>query len=173
MSAQILTFPEGFSTTTIPVHHGDGLSIREVTPIDSIWFSSFCTSIRLESGILLAVCSAWGLASGFKGIVYTSPRVPKPVKTFGYCFVIDSFETEMACTLATRFKAVIAGKPSKLTFRSLITYTCNLQQVLLCVKLPVNYPTTVSGVHRLLWKAFFSLISVKREKNNVRCNGPS
>ena len=37
--------------------------------------------------------------------------------------MIESFELEMLWTLATRFNAVIAGKPGKLVFKSLTTYT--------------------------------------------------
>ena len=58
MSTQILTFPEGFGMTTIPAHHGDGLSIWDITPRDSIQFSSFSTAFHIEIGTRLAVRSA-------------------------------------------------------------------------------------------------------------------
>ena len=60
--------------------------------------------------------------------------------------MIVSFEPEIFCTLATRFRAVFAGNPSRLVFKSLTTYTCKLQRLLLYLKLPVNCPITFSGV---------------------------
>ena len=85
MLTQILTLPEGFGTTTMPAHYGDGSSMWDITPRDSIRLSSFCTSFLIESGTCLAVCSAYGLPSGFSGVLYSSLRIPKPEKIFfGY-----------------------------------------------------------------------------------------
>ena len=85
MLTHILTFPEGFGTTTMPAHHGDGSFIQDITPGNSIWLSSFCTSFHIKIGTRLAACNAHGLASGFNGILYSSFRVPRPEKTFEYC----------------------------------------------------------------------------------------
>ena len=52
--------PEGLgtSTTTIPVHHGDGSSTGEMMPVACILRSSSSTFLRNGMGTLQAVCSA-------------------------------------------------------------------------------------------------------------------
>ena len=66
----------------------------------------------------------------------------------------------MLCILATRFNALIADSPSKL---SLITYTCNLQLAFMFLKVPVKIPNTFSEVFAGPFSAlegFRNLVSV-------------
>ena len=64
MSMQVLTFPEGFGTTTIPAHHCDGPSILEITVRDSVHLISLFTSFagKLGLALLLEEHTAWNLA---------------------------------------------------------------------------------------------------------------
>jgi len=78
MSTHILTFPDDFGTTTIPAHHCDGPSIGDITLRDSIRLISLSTSLRSDIGTRHAVCKAYGLKVGFKGILYSFPSVPRP-----------------------------------------------------------------------------------------------
>ena len=75
---QILTLPYDLVITIIPAHHCDGPSIGDITLRDSIRLISLSTSLCSEIGTRLAVCRAYGLESGFKGILYSLPSVPRP-----------------------------------------------------------------------------------------------
>jgi len=142
ISTHILTFPEGFGTTTIPAHHCDGPSIGDITLRDSIRLISLFTSLHSKIGTYCAACKAYSLKFSFKGTLYSLPSVPRPWKTLEYHLMIIS---EMCWTLAMRFKAPTAGRPNKLIFKSFTKNPCNLQKVVWYWKHPVNCPITLRG----------------------------
>ncbi len=90
-------------TTTIP-----GVAL-DMTPSDSIRFSSASTLGRSGNGTCLGVYREWGFASGLSGISYSSPN---PEKTDGNTtsVVVDGLVT--SATRIASFRAVIAGSPS-------------------------------------------------------------
>ena len=51
-STQILTDLSFLGITTMPVHHGVGVSTFDMTPRDSIWANSSCTFWQRGSGTL-------------------------------------------------------------------------------------------------------------------------
>lgn len=107
-------------TTTIPAHHGVGLSTLEIIPSDSICFSS-CSTLECNGrGMFLEVNNAYGCASGFSWISSGSPKLPPVLGT-----VLDTFRHffHSFLYLATRSSARIAGRPSRFIFRSFTTYT--------------------------------------------------
>ena len=78
-SAQILTESDNLDTTTILVHLVDGSSTDEMMPVVCIRSSSSSTFFHNGMGTLRAVCSAYGTAPCLNLIVYSFPRVPKPL----------------------------------------------------------------------------------------------
>ena len=119
-STQIRTELSFFGTTTIPAHHGVGASIREITPNDSILSSSVRTFWHSGRGMFLGVDRAYGWVSGLSFMLYVSGKVPKPVNNDGYFVEISS---PIDSTTASRLSALIAGKPRRFLFRSLIMNT--------------------------------------------------
>ena len=71
------TLPFFLGTTTVPAHHWIGLSTFEITPKDSIRWSSSSTCGRRGSGTWPGVKSARGVASGLSLKINSSPRFPK------------------------------------------------------------------------------------------------
>ena len=70
----------------MPAHQGVGSLTLEITPIDSIRLSYSCTRWRSGMGTFLGVYSEYGVASSFSFILYGSPNVPRPLKSFGNNF---------------------------------------------------------------------------------------
>ena len=100
-------------TTTIPAHQGVGSSTFDITPIASIPSSSCLTFGCRGKAMFRGVESASGLASGVSLISNSSPRFPNPVNRLGNCWVMLPMVCNV-CSLETRFRAVIAGSPSRL-----------------------------------------------------------
>ena len=97
-STQILTDSKGFSTTTIPAHHGDGSSTGEMMPVVCILSSSSSTFLRNGIGTQWAVCNAYGVAPCLSLITYSFPSVPRPLKRFGNDCLIDLSDRKTACS---------------------------------------------------------------------------
>ena len=82
-STQMRTVPSCFATTTIPAHHGVGVSTLEIIPRDSILFNSSLTYLWRGRGTLQGVCRANGWASGRRWTLKSPSNVPSPVKRLG------------------------------------------------------------------------------------------
>ena len=71
-STQMRTAPDFWGTTTMPKHQGVGLSVREITPMDSIRPSSSCTFSLSGIGMARGVNKAKGVLSGVSCILKLS-----------------------------------------------------------------------------------------------------
>ena len=124
-STQILMSPDRFGTTTMPAHHEVGSVTLLITPIFSIRSSSSRTFLRKGRVTLRGVYGVCGTAFGFRQIVYSSPMLPRPSKTFGKSLTMSSSVEPlvMASTRQSNCRAVREGRPNRLTCRSFTTYT--------------------------------------------------
>ena len=85
----------------MPAHQDVGSSTLLMIPNDSIRASSCSTLGRSGSAIWRSVKSAYGVASGLSFMTYSSPRLPRPLNTFGK-FLATSVLVCEASTQAAR-----------------------------------------------------------------------
>ena len=121
-STQILTSPDRFGTTTIPAHHEVGSVILVVTPKASIRSSSSRTFSRRGRATLCGEYREYGMALSFNQMMYSSFMLPRPSNTFGNCRTTSS-SVLTAFTRQRSWRAIMAGSPNKLAWRSLTTKT--------------------------------------------------
>ena len=112
-STQMRSFPSGFGTTTIPVHHSVGTLTLLITPNFSIRSSSLLTFGISGSAILLGVEVVNGLAFALRWMVCSPVIEPRPPNSCGYLSKICSVRSVSALILETRCKACIAGNPTR------------------------------------------------------------
>ena len=95
----------------------------------------------------------------------------------------SSLPPVMACTLVTKFSAVMAGRPSRLVRRFSTVKICCLVDLALCDSLPPNCPTTLRpccdgpcsnllGFHSFVpwsfWKVFLEMVVTSAPVLNLK-----
>ena len=75
--------PDILGTVTNPAHQHVGCLTFEMTPRDSILFSSVWTLLHRSSGIHLGAYTECGFASALSFTSYVSPKLPHPLKMPG------------------------------------------------------------------------------------------
>ena len=86
-----------------------------------------------------------GFAPGLSFIANSSPRFPKPLNTFGKCWMRSAFVCTVSIDVAS-CKAVIAGRPNKIGFETINNY------IRLLIRLPTSFPLKYPNTFEVVWK---------------------
>ena len=115
-SMQMRTWPFGFNTVTMPVHHSVGslgLLTFDMTPCFSMRSSSTFTGFSNGIPTRQGVERAYGLASSRSLIEYSPCSLPRHWKSDGNCSTGFSFPVRTPWTHCTICSDSIAGRPSR------------------------------------------------------------
>lgn len=134
--------PDHFGTTTIPTHQEVGSVTFVIMPIVSIRWNSSCTLSHRGRATSWGVNRECGMASGFRRMVYSTPMLPRPLKTAGNHLRMSSSAVTVSIWCRS-LREIKAERLSMLAWRSLTTNTLCFVCLFLYTRTAVNCPVTL------------------------------